>query len=138
MISPLNSNPCSITVNIPDLPRITTIELPCFVKSKECALLMLGGESQVIATLEASDTAPLNCKFPNGYHLQNSLVSSNVNCKGFAVKIVRRKSDGRVCKVEIIGLITRSISFSNPADYQVIWLLVIFITFFDLFFCFFI
>lgn len=107
-----------------------SIELPCFVKRKETAMKMIGGEEQVCKSLTLDDAPALQCRLPGTNMLRSNLVASTIDRSGLVVKIRRKKKivDGvvvtSVTAVEIVGVIKKTIAFNNPADYQVIFVFI--------------
>jgi hypothetical protein len=121
------------------LPELTSIELPCFVRSPDQALRIIQGGKQ---TIDACTTAAMM----SGLHHQiyasldgnpgglDTLAGSPPALlpgtarpsQGLLVRVVRRRvrgADGTVVResvaAEIIGKVTKEYQFSTPFDYQV-------------------
>jgi hypothetical protein len=121
------------------LLELTSIELPCFVRSPAQALKIIRGGKQ---TIDACSTAAMT----NGLHHQiyasldgtpgelDALAGSPPALlpgtarptQGLLVRVVRRRvrgADGAVVResvaTEVIGKVTKEYQFSTPFDYQV-------------------
>lgn len=123
--------------SVKGLKRFYCVELPCFVDSPIRALSMMGGEHQTIATLQRDGDATLSLQFPNDHSsLSNGIKgSASERRNGLLIKITRKKKkskqhpslevgenecDEKVqTKVEILGFVEKTWTFSEPADYQV-------------------
>lgn len=125
----------TIKMKVKDLLRLQSIELPCFVQTDKTAYGLLGGEERVLSSLKTV-TPSLQVQLPGSNPLSNGLPGRVVtNAPALVVKIVRRKKKQRkspfssisndvedvevIYKSEVVGIVNRSISFSDPADYQV-------------------
>lgn len=108
------------------IPNLISIELPCFVKSIKSALDMLGGTEHVQRILSIDDGAPLECRIPGDNPLRPNLVSTFQTKRSVVLKIKRKKiiKNGKVTSstitaFDIVGLVKKTIVFTNPADFQV-------------------
>lgn len=107
-------------------PMLISVEMPCFVKSQDRALDMIGGSEHVQRTLSVDDGAPLECRLPGDNILRPNLVSS-LQCKRSVVLKIKRKKvikNGKVVSstitsFDIVGLVKKTVVFTNPADFQV-------------------
>ncbi len=116
------------SVYLKDLKSLIGVELPCFVGSSSKAFSMLGGEDQVTASLQRGDDAILSLRYSNEHSpFCNGLKGTTTQKRnGLLIKIIRKKksssksgSSTTVTNVEVLGLVEKMWSFSEPADYQV-------------------
>ncbi len=118
------------SVYLKDLKSFIAVELPCFVGSSSKAFSMLGGEDQVTASLQRGDDAILSLRYSNEHSpFCNGLKGTTTQKRnGLLIKITRKKQSSSkagssqsstVTNVEVLGLVEKMWSFSEPADYQV-------------------
>jgi hypothetical protein len=122
------------TAYLKDVKRYYCVELPCFVESTGRAMSMLGGEQHTLATLQREDDSTLSLQFPNDHSpFSNGIKGSALERKaGLLIKITRKKKKTTNqstptqqstqpinTKVEILGFVEKTWTFSEPADYQV-------------------
>lgn len=109
-----------------NVPNLIAIELPCFVRDPQAALTMLGGNEHIERNLSLDDSASIECRLPGNNPLRPNLVSLAQDKRQLVIKIRRKKVirngtilSSSVVDLTIVGIVRKTITFPNPADFQV-------------------
>jgi len=103
---------------------LVMVELPCFVGSKDTAMQLLGGDEYVSRCIQKRSLM-LPLRYSAVDPLRQNIMGKREATSGLLVRIKRKRSrsevasgaEGRVT-TEIVGRISTSYHFTQPADYQ--------------------
>ncbi len=110
----------NVTFTVGELKRLIGVEIPCFVKSTETSMNMLGGRETLQGVFE-SDAKSMQLRFPSKDQTRANILGHQVAKNGFLLKIRRKKISGSEefqTEVEILGNVDKAYVFGFPADYQ--------------------
>lgn len=116
--------------NCKSLPYLKVVEMPCFIKTAETGVAMLGGEKALNRYFqEEAPSIPLFLSEPGSERdlLRTPVIGKIHPCQGVVVKLVRRVIKDRsgnvvsskLIRADAIGKVDRSYKFTTPADFQV-------------------
>lgn len=122
----------SITLsNWNEIPYISCIELPCYIKSNSTGVAMLGGDNALHQHVhKQAQRIPLMLSAPGSERdpLRPPIVGQLRPCQGIVIKLIRRvikDANGSVLSSRLVGAaavgkLDRSYQFTAPADFQVL------------------